>query len=86
MPKLVEMKVCNPRFGCVRIAQKISQAFSAAIDKDVVRRVLAKRVECSFKPLLANPAQNTSAPTTTHPFASIAGSPTYASSRSMRST
>jgi transposase InsO family protein len=34
--------VRNPKFGCVRIAQQISQAFSVEIDKDVVRRVLAK--------------------------------------------
>jgi len=39
---IVEMKVRNPRSGCVRIAQQISQAFSVEIDKDVVRRVLAK--------------------------------------------
>ena len=39
---IVEMKVRNPKFGCVRIALQISQAFSVEIDKDVVRRVLAK--------------------------------------------
>jgi len=39
---IVEMKVRNPKFGCVRIAQQISQAFSVEIDKDVVRRVLAQ--------------------------------------------
>ena len=39
---IVEMKVRNPKFGCVRIAQQIAQAFSVEIDKDVVRRVLAK--------------------------------------------
>jgi transposase InsO family protein len=39
---IVEMKRRNPRFGCVRIAQQISHAFSIEIDKDVVRRVLAK--------------------------------------------
>ena len=32
----------NPRFGCLRIAQQISHAFGVDIDKDVVRRVLAK--------------------------------------------
>jgi putative transposase len=32
----------NPSFGCVRIAQQISHAFGVDIDKDVVRRVLAK--------------------------------------------
>ena len=39
---IVEMKRRNPRFGCVRIAQQISHAFGVDIDKDVVRRVLAK--------------------------------------------
>ena len=39
---IVETKVRNPMFGCVRIAQQISQAFSVEIDKGVVRRVLAK--------------------------------------------
>jgi putative transposase len=39
---IVEMKRRNPRFGCVRIAQQISHTFGLEIDKDVVRRVLAK--------------------------------------------
>jgi len=39
---IVALKRCNPKFGCVRLAQQISYAFSVAIDKDVVRRVLAK--------------------------------------------
>ena len=39
---IVEMKRRNPRFGCVRIAQQISYAFGLQIDKDVVRRVLAR--------------------------------------------
>jgi len=39
---IIELKRRNPRFGCVRIAQQISHAFGADIDKDVVRRVLAK--------------------------------------------
>ena len=39
---IVEMKGRNPRFGYVRIAQQISHAFGLQIDKDVVRRVLAK--------------------------------------------
>ncbi len=39
---IVEMKRRNPKFGCVRIAQQISHAFGVHIDKDVVRRVLAK--------------------------------------------
>jgi hypothetical protein len=39
---IVAMKERNPRFGCRRIAQQLSYAFGLAIDKDVVRRVLAK--------------------------------------------
>jgi len=39
---IVEMKVRNPKFGCVRIAQQISHTFSVEVDKDVVRRVLAQ--------------------------------------------
>ncbi len=39
---IVEMKRRNPHFGCRRIAQQISLVFGAVIDKDVVRRVLAK--------------------------------------------
>ena len=39
---IVEMKRRNPGFGCVRIAQQISHDFGVKIDKDIVRRVLAK--------------------------------------------
>jgi putative transposase len=39
---IVEMKRRNPKFGCVRIAQQIAHAFGIELDKDVVRRVLAK--------------------------------------------
>jgi len=39
---IVGMKQRNRKFGCVRIAQQISHAFGIEIDKDVVRRVLAK--------------------------------------------
>ncbi len=39
---IVEMKRRNPRFGCPQIAQQINKAFGLNIDKDVVRRVLAK--------------------------------------------
>ena len=39
---IVELKQRNPRFGCRRIAQQISLAFAVDIDKDLVRRVLAK--------------------------------------------
>jgi putative transposase len=38
---IVELKSRNPQFGYVRIAQQIAHAFGVAIDKDVVRRVLA---------------------------------------------
>ena len=39
---ILELKRSNPKFGCVRIAQRISHSFGVNIDKDVVRRVLAK--------------------------------------------
>jgi len=39
---IVELKRRNPRFGCPRIAPQINRAFGLSIDKDVVRRVLAK--------------------------------------------
>jgi transposase InsO family protein len=39
---IVELKSRNPRFGCVRIAQQLSLTFGIDIDKDMVRRVLAK--------------------------------------------
>jgi putative transposase len=39
---IVAMKRRNPRFGCPRIAQQINLAFGLSIDKDVVRRILAK--------------------------------------------
>jgi putative transposase len=39
---IVEMKRRNPRFGCPRIDREIAHAFGIEIDKDVVRRVLAK--------------------------------------------
>jgi putative transposase len=39
---IVEMKRRNPRFGCRRIAQQLCFVFGVDIDKDVVRRVLAK--------------------------------------------
>ena len=40
---IVEMKKKNPRFGCRRIAQKIAFIFGVQVDKDIVRRVLARR-------------------------------------------
>ena len=39
---IIEMKRRNPRFGYQRIAEQIAHAFGAEIDRDVVRRVLAK--------------------------------------------
>jgi putative transposase len=39
---IVELKSRNPKFGYVRIAQQIAHAFGVDIDKDIVRRVLAK--------------------------------------------
>ena len=39
---IVEMKGRNPKFGYLRIAQQISYVFGVNLDKDVVRRVLAK--------------------------------------------
>src|SRR5258707_576716 len=39
---IVEIKRRNPKFGCVYIAQQIAHTFGLDIDKDVVRRVLAK--------------------------------------------
>jgi putative transposase len=42
---VVEMKCRNPKFDYVRIAQHIANAFGANIDKDVVRRVLAKHYQ-----------------------------------------
>jgi putative transposase len=40
---IVQIKRRNPTWGCPRIAQQITLAFGAEIDKDVVRRVLAAR-------------------------------------------
>lgn len=39
---IVEMKRRNPKFGYLKIAQQISHAFGLDIDKDIVRRVLAR--------------------------------------------
>ena len=39
---IVEFKRRNPRVGCPRISQEIAHAFGIDIDKDIVRRVLAK--------------------------------------------
>ena len=47
---IVEMKERNPRFGCPRIAQQISKAFGIELDKDTVRRVLAKH----YRPIVGD--------------------------------
>src|ERR1019366_8929427 len=39
---VVQMKQRNPTWGCPRIAQQIAWAFYIPIDKDVVRRILAR--------------------------------------------
>jgi len=39
---IIQLKRRNPRFGCLRIEQQINKAFGIDIDKDIVRRVLAK--------------------------------------------
>ena len=36
------MKTRNPGYGCPKIAEQISKLFGIEIDKDIVRRVLAK--------------------------------------------
>ncbi len=40
--EVIEMKRRNPRFGCRKIAEQIAHTFGIPIDKDVVRRILAK--------------------------------------------
>ena len=39
---IVEMKQKNPNYGCLRIAMQINDMFGMTINKDIVRRVLAK--------------------------------------------
>ena len=39
---VVHMKQRNPAWGCPRIAQQIALAFDIPINKDVVRRILAR--------------------------------------------
>jgi len=39
---IVDMKQRNPSWGCPRIAQQVALAFGVSIDKDIVRRVLAR--------------------------------------------
>ena len=40
---ILQLKRRNPQFGCPQIALIIRRTFGVEIDKDVVRRVLAKR-------------------------------------------
>ena len=42
---IVEIKRRNPLFGCPRIALIITTTFGVEVDKDVVRRVLAKHLQ-----------------------------------------
>jgi len=42
---VVDMKQRNPSWGCPRIAQQIALAFGISIDRDVVRRILACRMQ-----------------------------------------
>jgi putative transposase len=39
---IIALKSRNPRFGCVRIAQELADAFGIELNKNVVRRVLDK--------------------------------------------
>ncbi len=39
---IVEMKHRNPGYGCPKIAEQISKLFGININKDIVRRILAK--------------------------------------------
>jgi len=38
---VLEMTRRNARFGCPKIAEQIAKTFALAVDKDVVRRILA---------------------------------------------
>ncbi len=42
---VVDLKQRNPTWGCPRIAQQVALAFGIAIDRDVVRRILAVRYQ-----------------------------------------
>jgi transposase InsO family protein len=42
---IIEMKQCNPTWGCPRIAEQINLAFGTCINKDVVRRILASHYQ-----------------------------------------
>ncbi len=42
---IVEFKRRNPRCGCPRIAEQISNSFDIQLDKDIVRRILEKHLK-----------------------------------------
>jgi transposase InsO family protein len=42
---VVEMKQRNPTWGCPRIAEQVNLAFGTSMDKDVVRRILARHYQ-----------------------------------------
>jgi putative transposase len=44
---IIEFKRRNPRRGCPRIAEQISEAFGIHLDKDIVRRILEKHLKPS---------------------------------------
>jgi putative transposase len=50
MPAIVALRQRNPRYGCPRTAEIISLNFGFEINKDVVRRVIAKH----YKPKPGN--------------------------------
>jgi len=47
---VVDMKRRNPTWGCPRIAQQMALAFGIPINKDVVRRILARRYQPDPEP------------------------------------
>ncbi len=47
---IVEMKKRNPRFGYLRIAMQIQNAFGIKLDKGVVKRVLDKHYHSTDPP------------------------------------
>ena len=51
---IVELKRRNPRLGCPRIALIIARTFGVEIDKDIVRRLLAKH--CRLEPGSGGPS------------------------------
>ena len=58
---ILEMKRRNPNFGYQRIADQISLVFDIEIDKDVVRRVLARHYRLEPGPNVVHPGSRFSA-------------------------